>query len=64
MCSFKLDPPRVQILDFAKRQRDEYIGSELELIWFERDPGKKNRMTSHGKSGLKYVFYGHIEFIS
>ena len=52
------------MLDFAKRQRDEYIGSELELIWFERDPGKKNRMTSHGKSGLKYVFYGHIEFIS
>ena len=42
----------MQILDFAKRQRDEYIGSELELIWFERDPGKKNRMTSHGRVDL------------
>ena len=41
------------MLDFAKRQRDEYVGSELELIWFERDPGKQGRMTSQGKSGLK-----------
>ena len=34
--SSKLAPPRVQVLDFANRQRDEYVGSELERSEFDK----------------------------
>ena len=34
--SFKLAPPRVQVLDFANRQRDEYVDSELERSEFDK----------------------------
>ena len=33
--SFKLAPWRVQVLDFANRHRDEYVGSKLERSEFD-----------------------------
>ena len=34
--SFKVAPSRVQVLDFANRQRDEYVGRELERSEFDK----------------------------
>ena len=34
--SFKLAPSTVQVLDFANRHRDEYVGSELEHSEFDK----------------------------
>ena len=55
--SFKLAPPRVQVLDFANRKRHEYVGSELECS--EQDSKK---FPSRSRGQVDFLFAGRVTF--